>query len=71
MSQFGKERIIKFLADREFVGKKWFNWLKSEEIDFAIRIKKNTKATNSRGDFVQVQQKYRFFSYGDAMFLAD
>jgi len=25
IKQFGKEHIIKFLADREFVGKKWFD----------------------------------------------
>ncbi|POZ50587.1 hypothetical protein [Methylovulum psychrotolerans] len=32
--EFGKARIIKFLADREFVGEKWFGWLQSEGIGF-------------------------------------
>ncbi|HMU88709.1 MAG TPA: IS4 family transposase, partial [Agitococcus sp.] len=27
-TQFGKKRIIRFLADREFVGEEWFNRLK-------------------------------------------
>jgi len=31
--EFGKARIIKFLADREFVGEKWFGWQQSEGID--------------------------------------
>lgn len=69
IAQFGKTRIIKLLADREFVGKKWINWLKSEKIDFSIRIKKNTKVTNSRGDFVQVQTLFRALKPGETMVL--
>ena len=42
VSQFGKTHLIKFLADREFVGEHGFSWLISEEIDFGIKIKKNT-----------------------------
>lgn len=71
ISQFGKKRIIKLLADREFVGKKWFQWLKSEGINFAIRIKKNTKVTNSRGDVVQVQHLCRFLKVGETLVLND
>ncbi len=63
--QFGKERIKKVLADREFVGEKWFNWLKSEEIDFVIRIKKNAKVTNSQGIAVQVHQLFHFLKTGE------
>lgn len=69
IKQFGKEHIIKFLADREFVGKKWFEWLKSENIDFAIRIKKNNLATNSRGEFVPVQNLFRNLKVGETMIL--
>lgn len=38
----GKKRIKYFLADREFVGSEWFNWLLESSIPFLIRIKKNT-----------------------------
>lgn len=69
ISQFGKERIIKVLADREFVGKNWFKWLKNQEIDFAIRIKKNSKVPNSRSQLVQVHTLFRGLKPGDTLIL--
>jgi len=30
IKHFGKTRIIRLLADREFIGKDWFAWLKQE-----------------------------------------
>lgn len=69
ITQFGKKRIIKFLADREFVGEKWFNWLTSESIDFAIRIKKNNLASNSRGELVPVNSLFRHLKTGEHMIL--
>lgn len=69
ITQFGKKRILKLLADREFVGKKWFDYLKSEKIDFAIRIKKNNLATNSRGEFVPVQHLFRHLKVGETLIL--
>jgi hypothetical protein len=45
---FGKDCIKVVLADREFVGKKWFSYLKDEQIQFLIRIKENTKVSNTR-----------------------
>jgi len=38
---FGSEKIELLLADREFVGKEWFAWLKRREIPFVIRVKNN------------------------------
>ncbi len=46
---FGKQRIAGLLADREFIGKKWFAWLLKEGIPFYIRIKNNTITTNAQG----------------------
>ena len=37
----GLKRIECVLADREFVGEKWFNYLSQKEIPFNIRIKDN------------------------------
>ena len=45
---FGKDCIEVVLADREFVGKRWFKYLKDQQIQFLIRIKENTKVSNTR-----------------------
>lgn len=45
---FGKDCIKVVLADREFAGKEWFSYLKDEQIQFLIRIKENTKVSNTR-----------------------
>ena len=37
-----EKRIKYFLADREFVGSEWFDWLLDTSIRFLIRIKKDT-----------------------------
>lgn len=68
--EFGKARIIKFLADREFVGEKWFGWLQSEGIDFAIRIKKDTLVAKGRGCFVQARQLFRRLRPHETLVLA-
>lgn len=59
ISNFGKSQILGVLADREFIGGKWFKWLTSEGIDFYIRIKKDAKIPNSQG--IKVQAKRLFF----------
>lgn len=51
---FGKKCILGLIADREFVGGDWFNWLIKEKIPFYIRIKDNAKTTNSRGLAVDI-----------------
>ncbi len=48
IKQFGKTMIAGLLADREFVGDDWFNWLLTEGIPFCIRIKGNVITTNAR-----------------------
>ncbi len=47
---FGVDKIEVLTADREFVGKVWFKWLKKREIPFAIRIMNNKKVKVGRGD---------------------
>jgi hypothetical protein len=39
---FGFHRIRSLMADREFVGEKWFNMLNRNNIPYYIRIKENT-----------------------------
>ena len=48
-------RSLTIVADREFVGEKWFNWLTNNHIPFAIRIKKNSKVKNHHGKLVQIK----------------
>ena len=40
LDTFGASRIQALLADREFVGKAWFDWLQEQHIPFHIRVKK-------------------------------
>lgn len=40
---FGIKKIAFLVADREFIGEKWFNWLDGKKINFLIRIRNNTK----------------------------
>lgn len=39
---FGFHRIKSLMADREFIGKKWFRMLDSHKIPYFIRVKENT-----------------------------
>jgi len=41
LETFGLEKIELLAADREFVGKEWFDWLAEKNIPFLIRVKKN------------------------------
>ncbi|NIP23505.1 MAG: IS4 family transposase, partial [Phycisphaerae bacterium] len=63
IKQFGAKRIAGLLCDREFVGKEWFNYLKTAQIPFYIRIKSNTMATNSKGQTVGVWRLFLELKY--------
>lgn len=64
---FGKSHIRGVLADREFIGNAWFSWLKAEGIPFHIRIRKNAKVPNGRGELVQAQLLFRFLKAGEKL----
>lgn len=49
VNQFGKANILGILADREFIGDKWFGFLIKEELPFYIRVKNNIITTNAQG----------------------
>jgi len=57
--QFGKGCIKGLLADREFIGNDWFQWLMDEEISFVIRIKNNFLTTNAQGKVVSLKNLFR------------
>lgn len=45
LKQFPNLSISSLVADREFIGKKWFAYLATKNFDFVMRIKSNFKAT--------------------------
>ncbi len=47
---FGVEKIEVLVADREFIGKVWFKWLKKRKVPFAIRIKEGHRVKIGRGE---------------------
>jgi len=57
---FGKERIKALSADREFIGKDWFERLTKEDIPFVIRIRNNSLIDNKEFDAKSVGE---LFSY--------
>ncbi len=47
----GKEKIRVLLADREFIGEKWFDFLIQQDIPFIIRVKNNSMVRGIRHDY--------------------
>lgn len=56
---FGTGSILYLCADREFIGKTWFQWLTANEIGFRIRIRENTQIPNGRGELVAARRLFR------------
>jgi hypothetical protein len=56
---FGTSRILYLCADREFIGKTWFQWLIDNDIEFRIRIRENTQIPNGRGEVVAARRLFR------------
>ena len=64
---FGYSAIRYLCADREFIGKEWFSWLRSQPLDFRIHVRENTKVMNGRGQLVQVWRLFRSQRTGHAL----
>jgi hypothetical protein len=62
---FGYRSIAYLCADREFIGRDWFAWLRSQEVDFRIRVRENTKVTNARGQVVAIHRLFRSQRIGE------
>lgn len=61
---FGFAAVAYLCADREFIGKDWFGYLRRKGIPCRIRIRANTKVTNGRGRVVQARQLFRHCRVG-------
>ena len=67
---FGEETIDCLLADREFVGERWINWLNCNGIRYYIRIRENFWAFNPKsGNYVKVFWIFNHLKDGEADFL--
>lgn len=56
---FGKEKIKVILADREFIGTEWFEFLSKEKLPFCIRIQKKQMIYGARKGWA-IPVKYLF-----------
>lgn len=66
---FGYGAIAYLCADREFIGTDWFAWLRSQEVDFRIRVRENTKVINGRGQKVSIHRLFRSLRIGEPLVL--
>jgi hypothetical protein len=62
---FGYRAIAYLCADREFIGKDWFSYLRSQEVDFRLRVRENTKVKNGRGEKVSIWRLFRSQRIGE------
>jgi hypothetical protein len=51
LAVFGAHKIDCLLADREFIGEKWFAYLQAHHIRFRIRIKRDMNISRTNGTF--------------------
>jgi len=61
---FGLEKIEVLVADREFVGKEWFKWLKENNIPFVQRVMKNHQIKTGKG-LVAVSSIFSHLALGE------
>jgi hypothetical protein len=62
--QFGFSAVAYLCADREFIGKDWFRYLRRKGIACRIRIRANTQVTNGRGHRVAARRSFRHCRVG-------
>lgn len=51
----GLHRIELLIMDREFIGHKWLSWLKSQKINFCVRVPKSHKISLLGGDILKAE----------------
>jgi len=54
-----RNKVLGILADREFIGEDWFNYMSSIRIPYIIRIKENRIITLPDGSTVQLKNLFR------------
>lgn len=57
---FGKDSISSLVADREFIGSQWMNYLHSRNIKFYLRIKGYYIVKTRAGEKIRIQRLFEF-----------
>jgi len=70
LALFGRKRIAALLADREFVGQAWFEYLQRQDIAFRIRIKHNTLIPNRWNNMLRASVLFSSLQPGEHHVLA-
>jgi len=60
-----KEQIEIILADREFVGEDWLEYLCSGSLPFAVRVKKNERITHKNGGKIHLNKFFKDMKVGE------
>ena len=64
---FGAEKIECFLADREFIGKKWISYLMENKIEFRIRARNSTNINRTNGGLSPARNFFRNLQCNEAI----
>lgn len=62
---YGRSRIRSLSADREFIGKDWFKYLKNRNIKQYIRIKSNTRIFFENGQSISASKLFKGLDVGE------
>lgn len=65
IKQFGRQRIQGILADREFIGDQWWQWLSDHDIPYLIRMKDNQLLTTHGKATQKVETLFRDLKAGE------
>ena len=61
---FGTSSIQCLVADREFIGKEWFDYLKVKQIAFYIRVRNNAQIIRGRGK-IRVDSQFKMLKLNE------
>ena len=68
---FGKDTIKELLADREFIGERWFGWLNRNAINYHIRILSNYQVMQAiNGRYVNISRLFESLKIRQSKFLS-
>lgn len=68
---FSIAKIKCLLADREFLGERWFGYLLQNSIHFRIRIRENMFISNAHGALVKARDLFRYLAIGEYQILSN
>ena len=69
IATFGRAGIACLVADREFVGQKWFKYLRQQQLLFRIRIRQNFQVTAKQGQ-IPVMAIFQHLAVGEQLVLS-